>query len=77
MSLSKRKYEAQAEETPQARLVRARQCVQNALSAAADGRPDIVTLCDIERALNAALREMERLQLTLAVMERQQERMVS
>ncbi len=54
---------------------RARRSVQNALSAAATGRPDIVTLCDVESSLNAALREMDRLQLTLAVMERQQERM--
>jgi hypothetical protein len=42
MSLSKRMFEAQVEETPLARLGRARQCVQNALRAAADGRPDIV-----------------------------------
>jgi hypothetical protein len=33
------------------------------------------SLCDIEHALNAALRETDRLQLTLAVMERQHERM--
>jgi hypothetical protein len=70
-------YEAQAEETPAARLERARRSVQSALSAASTGRPDIVTLCDVESSLNAALREMERLQLTLAVMERQHERMVS
>jgi len=66
-------YEAQVEETPLARLGRARQCVQNALREAAD----VLTLCDIEHALNDALREMDRLQLTLAVMERQQERMAS
>jgi len=61
--------ESQAEETPAARLERARQCVQNALREAADGQADVLTLCDIEQALNGALREMERLQLTLAVME--------
>ncbi len=78
MSLSKRFYEQQAErDAPAARLERARQCVSNALSAAADGRPDIVTLCDIESALSVALREMDRLQLTLAVMRRQHERMVT
>ncbi len=70
MSLSKRMYEAQAEETPAARLERARQCVQNALSAASTGRPDIVTLCDIESALSAAQHELNRLHITLAVMER-------
>ena len=73
MSLSKRFYEQQAErDAPAARLERARQCVQSALSAAATGRPDIVTLCDVESSLNAALREMDRLQLTLAVMERRE-----
>jgi hypothetical protein len=36
-----------------------------------------VTLCDIESALSVALREMDRLQLTLAVIERQHERMVT
>ncbi len=78
MSLSKRFYEQQAErDAPAARLERARQCVQSALREAATGRPDIVTLCDIESALSVALREMDRLQLTLAVIERQQERMVS
>ena len=70
MSLSKRMYEAQAVETPRARLERARQSVQNALCAAADGRPDIVTLCDIERDLIVAQHEMDRLHVTLAVMER-------
>ncbi len=64
-------FEAQAEETPLTRLERARQCVQNALCAAAFGRPDIVTLCDIEQALNVAQHEMDRLHITLAVMERQ------
>jgi hypothetical protein len=63
-------YEAQVEETPLARLARVRQCVQIALREAADGQADVLTLCDIEHALNNALREMERLQLTLAVMER-------
>ena len=78
MSLSKRFYEQQAErDAPAARLERARQCVQNALSAAADGQADVLTLCAIEHALNGALREMERLQLTLAVTLRQHERMVS
>jgi hypothetical protein len=37
----------------------------------------VLTLCDIEHALNGALREMDRLHITLAVMERQHERMVS
>ncbi len=78
MSLTKRWMESQAEESaPAARLERARQCVQSALRAAATGRPDIVTLCDIEQALNVAHHEIERLQLTLAVIERQHERMVS
>ncbi len=72
MSLSKRMYEAQAEETPAARLERARRSVQSALRAAADGQADVLTLCAIEHALNAALREMDRLQLTLAVMERRE-----
>ncbi len=70
MSLTKRWMESQAEETPQARLGRARRCVSNALSAAADGRPTIETLSDIERALSAAQHELNRLQITLAVMER-------
>ncbi len=70
MSLSKRMYEAQVEETPLTRLGRARQCVQNALREAADGRPDIETLCDIESALSAAQHELNRLHITLAVMER-------
>ncbi len=70
MSLTKRWMESQAEETPAARLERARQCVQNALSAAATGRPTIETLCDIESALSAAQHELNRLHITLAVMER-------
>ena len=70
MSLSKRMFEAQAEETPAARLERARRSVQIALRAAADGQADMLTLCDIEQALNVAQHEMERLQLTLTVMER-------
>ncbi len=78
MSLTKRWMETQAEESaPAARLERARRSVQSALRAAADGQADVLTLCAIEHALNAALREMERLQLTLAVIERQHERMVS
>ncbi len=48
-----------------------RRSVQAALRAAADERPSIETLCDIERALHVALREMEQLQITLAVMKRQ------
>jgi hypothetical protein len=77
MSLTKRWMESQAEETPATRLERARRSVQSALRAAADGQADVLTLCRIEHALNAALREMDRLQLTLAVMERQHERMAS
>ncbi len=77
MSLTKRWMESQAEETPTARLERARRSVLSALCAASTGRPDIVTLCDIEQALNVAHHEIERLQLTLAVMERQHERMAS
>ncbi len=64
--------ESQAEETPQARLERARRRVSNALSAAADGRPTIETLCDIESALSAAQHELNRLHITLAVMERRE-----
>ena len=69
MSLTKRWMEAQVEETPAARLERARRNVRNALSAAATGRPDIVTLCDIESALSAAQHELNRLHITLAVMD--------
>ncbi len=70
MSLSKRIFEAQAEETPAACLERARQSVLSALSAAADGRPTIETLCDIESALSAAQHELNRLHITLAMIER-------
>jgi len=62
--------ESQVEETPAARLERARQCVQSALRVALTGRPDIVTLCDIESALSAAQHELNRLHITLAVIER-------
>ncbi len=69
MSLTKRWMESQAEgSAASARLERARQCVQNALSAAADGRPTI-GLCDIEHALNAAQHEINRLHITRAVMD--------
>ncbi len=71
MSLTKRWLDTQAEETPAERLSHARQSVRIALRTAADGQPSTETLCDIERALNVALREMEQLQITLAVMERQ------
>jgi hypothetical protein len=36
-----------------------------------DGQSDTEAICEAERALAGALREMERLQITLAVMERQ------
>jgi hypothetical protein len=63
MSLTKRALETQ--ETPADHLARARRSVTIALRTATDGRPDIATLCDIERALNAALREMEQLEVVL------------
>lgn len=75
MSLSKRFFERQP--TPAERLEQARQRVRFALSeVAADSAPDCETLDDVARALVLALREMEALQLTVAVMQRN-ERMVS
>ncbi len=78
MSLTKRWMDAQAvSETPAARIERARERVHFALRASEPGIPDMDTLCDVERALHAALRDLEQAQLSLAVMERQHERMVS
>jgi hypothetical protein len=69
LSLTKRQLEAQAEETPAERLERARKSVRFALRAIADGQPNVEAVCDAERALNGALREMEQLQITLVVLE--------
>jgi len=73
MSLTKRWLEAQAAETPAKRLARARKSVVFALRAIGEGQPDTEAVSDAERALAGALREMEQLQVTLAVMERQHE----
>jgi uncharacterized membrane protein YccC len=71
MSLAKRLYEQQTErEAPAARLERARQSVRIALRAAGEEKPDTGMLCDIERALHAALREMEQLQIAMSGSER-------
>ncbi len=73
MSLTKRWLDAQAAETPTERLARARKSVRFALRAIGDGQLDVEAVCEAERALAGALREMEQLQITLAVMERQHE----
>jgi hypothetical protein len=73
MSLTKRWLDAQAEETPAERLAHARKSVIFALRAIGDGQPDVGAVCDAERALAGALREMEQLQIALALMERQHE----
>lgn len=71
MSLAKPLSEQQTEwETPTIHLERARQSVRIALRAAGEEKPDMGTLCDIERALHAALREMAQLQPALAVMKK-------
>ncbi len=69
----KRLYEAQPAETPAERLAHVRKSVRFALRAIGDGQPDVEAVCDAERALNAALSEMEQLQITLSVMERRRE----
>jgi hypothetical protein len=70
VSLAKRLNEQQPEmEAPATRLERASQSVRIALKAAGEEKPDVGTLCDIERALHAALREMEHLQIALAGLE--------
>lgn len=67
MSLAKRLSEQQTErEVPEIYLERARQSVRIALRAAGEEKPDIGTLCDIERALHAALSEMGQLLIALA-----------
>jgi len=77
MSLTKQQLEEPAEPTPAERLERARRRVRFALSeVASDSAPDCETLDDIAQALVLALREMEALQLTVAVRQRN-ERMVS
>ncbi len=77
MSLTKQQLEEPAEPTLAERLEGARQRVRFALSeVASDSAPDCETLDDIARALVLALRELEALQLTVAVMQRK-ERMVS
>ena len=64
MSLTKPVSEQQTERAaPAMRLEHARQSVRIALRAAGEGKPDIQTLCDIERALHAALREMDQLRV--------------
>ncbi len=73
MSLTKRWLDAQAAETPAERLARARNSIRFALRAIGDGQPGVEDVCEAERALAGALREMEQLQITLAVMERQHE----
>jgi len=67
MSLSKRFFERQP--TPAEVLEHARQRVRFALSeVASDCAPDCETLDDIARALVLALRDLEALQLTIAVL---------
>jgi len=73
MSLTKRWLEAQVEETPTERLAHARKSVIFALRAIGDGQPDVEAVCEAERALAGALREMEQLEITLAVMERRRD----
>ncbi|MGI8997631.1 MAG: hypothetical protein ACR2GW_13285 [Pyrinomonadaceae bacterium] len=71
MSLSKRFFERQP--TPAERLEQARRRVRFALSeVASDSAPDCETLDEIAQALVLALREMEALQITVAVMQRQE-----
>ena len=67
MSLAKRLSEPQTDgEAPATRLKRAQRSVKIALRAAGEEKPDIGTLCDIERALHAALGEMEHLKIAVA-----------
>ncbi len=61
-------YTVTCEKRDGERLARARKSVRFALSAIGDGQPDTEAVCEAERALAGALREMEQLQITLAVM---------
>ncbi len=70
MSLNKRWLEQQAEQAPTERLEHARQRVRVALRAAEECSLTVSTADDIARTLTSAMRELEALQLTVAVMER-------
>ncbi len=73
MSLTKRWLDQQAEQSQQApteRLEHARQRVRFALRAAEEGPLTVSTADDIARTLTAAMRDLEALQLTVAVLER-------
>ena len=60
---------------PTERLERARQRVSFALAEiASDSAPGWETLDDVARALTAALRDLEALQFTVAVMQRRERR---
>ncbi len=80
MSLAKREFEVQQErEAPAARVERARRALRSIRRDVEiyEGRLlDCGTAAEMQRTLSAAEREMEALQLTLAVIERQ-ERMIS
>ena len=74
MSLSKRYFELQAErEQPTARLERARDRIREVSRTItiSEGRLlDYESAEDMQRALSAALRELQELTITLSVMER-------
>jgi hypothetical protein len=75
MSLSKREFEVQQErEAPAARVERARARIKSVAREVrtTEGRLlDYATADAMQRTLNATMRELEELTLTLAVMERQ------
>ncbi len=57
-------------QSPTQKLEQARRRVHAALRAAADEQPSFALLDDIARGLTAAVRELEELSITVAVMER-------
>ncbi len=61
-----------AKPSPTQQLERARKSVQGALRAAADEAPSFALLDDISRALTAAMRELDGLAITVAVLSRKE-----
>lgn len=60
--------------SPTQQLEAARKSVQRALRAAADGQPSFALLDDISRALTQAVRDLDGLAITVAVLSRKEVR---